>query len=121
MFKEQPALVLVTRALRFAAEKHRHQRRKDKRTPYINHPLEVVELLAGVGRVSDPEILAAAALHDTVEDTNTEPSEISEHFGAHVLSLVLECTDNKELSQSERKRLQVEKASEKTPGAKVIK
>jgi (p)ppGpp synthase/HD superfamily hydrolase len=56
-------------ALVFAAQKHRHQQRKDGATHYINHPIAVAEVLARVGRVTDQ----AAALHDTLEDTPNHP------------------------------------------------
>ena len=63
-----PAL-LILKAYDFAADKHRSQRRKDQaRTPYINHPLDVARVLANEGGVKDAEILAAAILHDTLED-----------------------------------------------------
>ena len=59
-------------AIRFSAEKHRNQRRKDRdHTPYINHPIEVTQLLWKVGGVRDIDVLLAAVLHDTVEDTET--------------------------------------------------
>src|SRR5215475_11580040 len=57
-------------ALAFAAHKHRDQRRKDaEASPYINHPIALAEVLAGEGGVADAEVLAAALLHDTIEDT----------------------------------------------------
>ena len=109
-------------ALRFAAEKHRNQRRKDSaKSPYINHPIEVVQLLWEVGGVRDVAVLLAAILHDTVEDTDTRPEEISDRFGEAVLSLVLEVTDDKSLPKDERKRLQIVNASHKSHGAKLIK
>lgn len=114
-------LSLVLNAAKFAAAKHKLGKRKDNETPYINHPLEVAELLARVGRVSDPEVLAAALLHDTIEDTATLPEEISNAFGERVLSLVMECTDDKALPKAERKRLQVANASHKSDEAKLIK
>jgi guanosine-3',5'-bis(diphosphate) 3'-pyrophosphohydrolase len=65
-------------ALKFASQKHVQQKRKDAvGTPYINHPIEVAELLSRVGGVSDVEVLIAAILHDTVEDTNTSEEEIA--------------------------------------------
>jgi guanosine-3',5'-bis(diphosphate) 3'-pyrophosphohydrolase len=119
---ERPAnSALVVHALSFAADKHRLQLRRDRSTPYINHPLAVTDILARIGKVTDVEVLAAAALHDTLEDTETTEDELRTTFGARVLSLVLECTDDKELPKSERKRLQVEHAAQKTPGAKQIK
>jgi guanosine-3',5'-bis(diphosphate) 3'-pyrophosphohydrolase len=114
-----PALMEATL---FAAEKHRDQRRKDAaETPYINHPIMVVNLLAGVGGITDLETLLAGMLHDTVEDTNTTPDELEERFGHVVRSLVLEVTDDKSLPKAERKRLQIEHAPHLSPAAKVIK
>ena len=119
---ERPAdPALVVHALLFAADKHRLQLRRDKSTPYINHPLAVTDILARVGNVTDAEVLAAAALHDTLEDTETTEEELRTVFGARVLSLVLECTDDKTLPKSERKRQQVDHALHKTPEAKQIK
>lgn len=111
----------LLRATKFAADKHRNQKRKDDVTPYINHPIEVTELLARIGKVTDVEILAAALLHDAIEDTATQPDEIKTAFGERVLSLVMECTDNKQLPKAERKRQQVESAPHKSDGAKQIK
>ena len=109
-------------ALRFSAEKHRLQRRKDvAKSAYINHPIEVAELLWSVGEIRDLHTLIAALLHDTVEDTGTRPEEIQRLFGEDVLKLVLEVTDDKSLPKVERKQLQIELASHKTPYAKCIK
>jgi GTP diphosphokinase / guanosine-3',5'-bis(diphosphate) 3'-diphosphatase len=109
-------------ALHFSAEKHRHQRRKDAlKSPYINHPIEVAELLWSVGGVRDLHILVAALLHDTIEDTGTRPDEIETAFGKDVLGLVLEVSDDKSLPKAERKRRQVETASHKSQPAKSIK
>ena len=114
-------LSFILNATKFAAAKHRQQQRKDGKTPYINHPVEVAELLSRIARVTDPEVIAAALLHDTIEDTDTQPHEISTAFGDRVLSLVQECTDDKSLPKAERKRLQVENASHKSDEAKLIK
>ena len=85
------ALPALMRATLFAAEKHRGQRRKDvDKTPYINHPIMVVNLLSNVGRITDVETLQAGMLHDTIEDTDTTADELEEHFGYEVRSLVLE-------------------------------
>ncbi|MEJ5224703.1 MAG: HD domain-containing protein, partial [Anaerolineales bacterium] len=68
---------LLLKALRFSAEKHRDQRRKDStQSPYINHPIQVAELLWDVGGVRDPATLIAAVLHDTIEDTDATAEEI---------------------------------------------
>lgn len=111
----------ILNATKFAATKHRPQKRKDGETPYINHPIEVAELLTRVARVSDPEVIAAALLHDTIEDTGTKAEEIRTAFGDRVLSLVEECTDDKSLPKAERKRLQVVNAPHKSDEAKLIK
>lgn len=109
-------------AIRFAADKHRNQRRKDsERSPYINHPIEVAQLLWEVGGVRDVEVLLAAILHDTVEDTDTRPEEISGRFGEKVRSFVMEVTDDKNLPKGERKLLQIVNAPHKSYGAKLIK
>ena len=116
------AVPALMRATLFAAEKHRDQRRKDKaRTPYINHPIMVVNLLANVGRITDIETLQAGMLHDTIEDTDATADELEEHFGYEVRSLVLEVTDDKSLPKPERKRLQIEHAPHLSPRAKTIK
>lgn len=115
-------LLLLLRAADFAAHKHRDQRRKDHRAPpYINHPLEVARLLAEVGAVGDPEILAGAILHDTLEDTDTEADELETEFGRNVRRFVEEVSDDTSLPKAERKQLQIEQAPGLSPGAALIK
>ena len=109
-------------AASFAAKKHRSQKRKGSDAePYINHPLEVANLLANVGRVADYDILIAAILHDTIEDTETTPEELTGRFGEKVCRYVLEVTDDKSLEKQVRKQLQIEHAPHLSEGAKVIK
>jgi guanosine-3',5'-bis(diphosphate) 3'-pyrophosphohydrolase len=109
-------------ATKFAAEKHSMQRRKDAAsTPYINHPIEVAEHLARVGRIADDDLLIAALLHDTLEDTETSLCEIQTLFGQRVARIVKECTDDKSLEKAERKRLQIVNAPMKSPEAKCVK
>lgn len=113
---------ILLKALHFSSIKHRDQRRKDfSKSPYINHPIQVVETLWEVGGVRDVVILTAAALHDTIEDTYTSPEELRAVFGDQVLSIVLEVTDDKSLPKEERKRLQVEHAPHISSAAKLIK
>lgn len=108
--------------IHFSAFKHRDQRRRDQAlSPYINHPLEVARLLWEVGGVRDEATLAAALLHDTIEDTDTTSAEIRQAFGEEVLSLVLEVTDDKSLPKMRRKRLQIEHAPHISFKAKLIK
>lgn len=112
----------VIEAAHFAAEKHTHQRRKNiEDIPYINHLLEVANLLTSVGKVTDEDILSAALLHDTIEDTGTGKAEILSVFGPDVLNYVLEVTDDKALPKAERKRMQVKHAHSLSEGATLIK
>jgi guanosine-3',5'-bis(diphosphate) 3'-pyrophosphohydrolase len=112
----------ILRAVHFAADKHRDQRRKDaESSPYINHPIEVAETLARVGGISDLAALQAAVLHDTIEDTETSVDELEEAFGAEVRDLVQEVTDDKSLSKQERKQRQIEHAPHLSDRAKMIK
>ena len=114
--------VELLRAVYFAAERHRDQRRKGAdRSPYINHPIAVAKLLAQVGGLSDLPTLQAALLHDTIEDTKTTPDELEKEFGAEVRDLVVEVTDDKLLPKAERKRLQIEHAPHLSERARVIK
>lgn len=115
-------LILILNAASFAADKHRGQRRKDaEASPYINHPLALADILAREGGVEDATVIAAALLHDTVEDTETSIEEIEARFGKRVASMVAEVTDDKSLPKEERKRLQVVKSASKSPGAKLVK
>jgi guanosine-3',5'-bis(diphosphate) 3'-pyrophosphohydrolase len=118
----EPGTSLVLRAAHFAAVKHLYQRRKGvSAKPYITHPIEVAMILATIGGVSDAAVLAAALLHDTVEDTDTTLEDIEREFGSEVRSLVAEVTDDKTLDSLTRKRLQVENASLLSTRAKLIK
>lgn len=113
---------LLLKALRYAAEKHSDQRRKNsKASPYINHPIQVAEILWRVADVRDETLLVAAILHDTIEDTDAKPDEIRAEFGEDVLALVLEVTDDKSLPKQTRKQLQVEHAPHKSRNAKLLK
>ena len=112
----------LLQAVEFAADKHRDQRRKNaEASPYINHPIQVAELIVRVGGVEDLATLVAAVLHDTVEDTETSFEEIEQAFGLEVRDLVAEVTDDKSLEKNERKRRQVEHTSHMSKRAKVIK
>lgn len=117
----RPGLSLLFRALRYAADHHRDGRRKGvDASPYINHPIAVASELVNVS-VEDPEVLAAALLHDTVEDTCATPEDLEREFGPRVRDLVEAVTDDKSLPSRERKRLQVEHAPGLEPDAKLIK
>jgi len=114
-------LRLIFKALSFSAEKHKNQRRKGvDGAPYINHPIEVCNLLISCN-VADLNTLVAAILHDTIEDTDTTQEEIKGLFGNDILELVEEVTDDKSLPKQVRKRLQIETGGKKSIKAKQIK
>ncbi|XP_073819128.1 metazoan SpoT homolog-1 [Musca autumnalis] len=109
------------KCLQFAALKHRNQRRKDtNETPYINHPINVATILADA-HIEDKNVLMAALLHDTVEDTDATFEEIEVLFGHEVSSIVAEVTDDKTLPKDVRKQLQIENAANCTEKAKLVK
>jgi guanosine-3',5'-bis(diphosphate) 3'-pyrophosphohydrolase len=106
----------------FAAEKHEGQFRKNaagKKVPYIVHPLRVAASLARAGAHED--VIVAAILHDTLEDTDTTRAELIDRFGRWVADTVLEVTDDKMLSKDENRNRQVAKAPYMSDGAKLIK
>ncbi|XP_035037305.1 guanosine-3',5'-bis(diphosphate) 3'-pyrophosphohydrolase MESH1 isoform X3 [Hippoglossus stenolepis] len=123
--------LLLLETVHFSAEKHRNQRRKDAdETPYINHPIGtsstavtsgVARILSHEGGITDVEVLQAALLHDTVEDTDTTHAELENKFGSTVAHIVQEVTDDKSLPKQERKRLQVEHAAHCSRQAKLVK
>ena len=110
------------KALHFSTQKHQHQRRKDpEKTPYINHPIEVAYILSDSCGVQESDVLVAAILHDTIEDTETTPEEIAEIFGERVRDLVLEVTDDKTLDKQVRKQLQIDTAADLSREAALIR
>jgi Guanosine polyphosphate pyrophosphohydrolases/synthetases len=115
-------LELIVRATAFAAEKHRHQRRKDvQASPYINHPIALAQVLLLEAGIRDPIVLAAALLHDTIEDTGTTADELREQFGEEIAAIVQEVTDDKKLLKEERKRLQIVHAGTLSERARLVK
>ena len=122
MTQARGGLALLLKALAFAAHKHRDQRRKDaEASPYINHPIALADVLVNEGGITDPEILSAALLHDTVEDTATTLTELRRAFGSRIARIVSEVTDDKRLSKATRKSLQIKHASMISPEAKLVK
>lgn len=116
---------LIMKASVYAAEMHKHQRRKDGTdTPYINHCLNVGKYVNAHTKAnfSDrTEIVTAAILHDVVEDTPATLDSILYKFGQNVKGFVEEVTDDKSLPKHIRKKLQVLNAGKKSYGAKMIK
>src|SRR5262249_13890290 len=90
-------------------------------SPYIGHPIELARILSVEGGVTDPVVLAAALLHDTIEDTDTTPDELEREFGSAIRAVVEEVTDDKTLPKAERKRLQIEHAAHISSQAKLVK
>jgi guanosine-3',5'-bis(diphosphate) 3'-pyrophosphohydrolase len=111
----------ILKAAHFAAEKHSGQRRKGAvAEPYINHLLEVAELVASV-QPADMKLIIAALLHDSIEDAGVSEEELAQAFGVDVADLVVEMTDDKSLPKAERKRLQIVHAPEISVKAGIIK
>jgi GTP diphosphokinase / guanosine-3',5'-bis(diphosphate) 3'-diphosphatase len=115
-------LGLILKSLAFAADKHRNQRRKgETAVPYVNHVIALVNVLHNEAGVTEPLVLCAAILHDTLEDTDTTADEIATNFGAEVREVVAEVSDDKRLPKGERKRLQIEHAPHLSEPAKLVK
>ncbi|MBV8823383.1 MAG: HD domain-containing protein [Hyphomicrobiales bacterium] len=113
---------LIMQAADFAARRHAGQRRKGVAAePYVNHLLEVAALLADATGGNDAALIAAALLHDSLEDTATEYEEIDARFGPDIAALVAAVTDDKSLPKAERKRRQIESAPNATSRAKLLK
>jgi (p)ppGpp synthase/HD superfamily hydrolase len=112
----------ILAAAHFAAQRHAGQRRKGLAgEPYINHLIEVAELVAASSEMVDTNLMMAAFLHDTVEDTGVTRDELEDLFGSDVAGLVMEVTDDKSLPKEKRKALQVQGAPKKSPRAQTLK
>ena len=111
----------ILRAANFAAQKHSAQRRKSEdHEPYINHLIEVAEIVAGALEAPDANLIMAAFLHDTIEDVHVSREDLEREFGEDVASLVDELTDDKTLESHVRKHLQVVNAPGKSPRAQIL-
>jgi (p)ppGpp synthase/HD superfamily hydrolase len=93
---------LVFDAVGFAARAHRHQLRKDRDTPYVSHVFRVCLVVRHVFGIDDPRVLAAALLHDTIEDTPTDCDDLIERFGPDVARWVAALTKDMRLPHDER-------------------
>ena len=115
---------LLDRAIVFAVRAHAGTERRGKGFPYIVHPLEAVEIVATM--TSDQELLAAAALHDTVEDTDVTLAQIRAEFGDRVAELVaLESDEPHEKNDSvdnwrARKQLALDRLKRASRDAKIV-
>lgn len=114
----------VDKAIKFAVDAHHGTERRGKGYPYVIHCLEAVEIVASMS--SDPELLAAAALHDTVEDCGVSFEELEREFGAKVAQLVKVETDADVAAEDEcaswrdRKKLGIDRISNATREEKIV-
>jgi len=90
-------------------------------SPYINHPIALANILCNEGHVTDTNVICAALLHDTVEDTDTTPEELQREFGGEIRAIVMDVTDDKTLEKAERKQRQIEHAAHISDQAKLVK
>ena len=115
---------LLDRAIIFAVKAHAGTERRGKGFPYIVHPLEAVEIVATI--TPDQELLAAAALHDVVEDTDVTVDQIRAEFGDRIASLVAAESDTFEDGVSEedswhaRKRAAIDRLANASHDAKIV-
>ena len=115
---------LLDRAIVFAVRAHAGTERRGKGFPYIVHPMEAVEIVATM--TSDQELLAAAVLHDTVEDTDTTVEQIRTEFGDRIASLVASESDTMPEGASEedswhaRKQAAIDRLARASHDAKIV-
>ena len=111
----------LTKALAFAAEAHRNHRRKGaSQEPYINHLIEVLDLVATV-EGGDMDVLIAALLHDVLEDTQTGYEELAAAFGERVACIVQENSDDMTLPKPDRRRARLASIGKKSRDARLVK
>ena len=114
--------VLLARAFHYACKCHAQQKRKGAAgEPYVNHLADVARRVAEATNGTDINLIAAALLHDTIEDVGVSRADLVIAFGEDVAALVVEVTDDKRLDKAERKRLQVVNAAGKSDRAKMLK
>lgn len=122
MVIEESDLKLILKALEFSARKHKNQRRKDvEASPYINHPISLANILCNEAHVTDVNVICGALLHDTIEDTETEPEELEDEFGVEIKDIVMDVTDDTSLHRHERKQAQIDHAPHISREAKLVK
>ncbi|HJT32864.1 MAG TPA: HD domain-containing protein [Pirellulales bacterium] len=101
---DQQEINPLLKAISFAARAHQGHFRNDGQTPYVAHPLRVMTILTERFGVRDPATLAAAVLHDTIEDTKTDHDDLSEHFGRRVADFVAALSKDKRLAEGTREQ-----------------
>ena len=115
---------LVDKAIVFATNAHQGTERRGKGYPYILHPLEAMAIVATID--NDPDLLAAAVLHDTVEDTEVTLEDLQREFGTHIAALVADETDvrtlpdGRELTWQERKKRDMDNLAAASREVKIV-
>lgn len=115
---------LLDRAIIFAVNAHHNSERRGKGFPYIVHPMEAVEIVATI--TPDQELLAAAALHDTIEDTDVTVEDICREFGDRIADLVHAESDqftegvSEEDSWHDRKQAAIDRLRNASHDAKIV-
>lgn len=115
---------LVDKAIKFAVDAHANTERRGKGFPYVIHVLEAMEIVASI--TNDPELLAAAALHDTVEDTDVTIEKVREEFGDRIAALVQAESDefvagvSEEDSWRGRKKAAIDRLAAASHDAKIV-
>ena len=114
----------MDRAIVFAVKAHHNTERRGKGFPYIIHPLEAVEIVATM--TTDQELLAAAALHDTIEDTDVTVEQLRAQFGDRIAELVHSESDqftegvSEEDSWHDRKQAAIDRLAAASHDAKIV-
>lgn len=114
----------VDKAIKFAVDAHANTERRGKGFPYVIHVLEAMEIVASM--TNDPELLAAAALHDTVEDTDITVGQLRAEFGDRVASIVSDESDrpvtglNEEESWRKRKQVAIDRLAAASLDSKTV-
>ena len=111
----------LARAATFACKAHDGQTRDDDKTPYAIHLFRVVEYLRSIALERDEDVLCAAFLHDTIEDTGHTFDSVAGPFGPAVASLVVELTNDNRLPKAQRRAAMIEHIPHISPQAKRIK
>lgn len=115
-------IATLTRALSFAAEAHANQRRKGAaQEPYINHLIEVLQLVVEATGGDDTDLLVAALLHDVIEDTPATYEDVAAAFGTRVARIVTENSDDMSLPKPERRKRRIEGMPHKSREARIVK
>jgi (p)ppGpp synthase/HD superfamily hydrolase len=108
-------------AASFAARAHRHQLRKDGQTPYAAHPFRVCLIVRHVFEIDDPEVLSAALLHDTIEDTPADYDDLEAKFGARIAGWVGALSKDMRLPDAEREAAYIATLAGADPAVKIVK